>query len=264
MSKWRPSELNCTYVIGDVHGMVAELELIFSRILPLRKSDGGHDQLVMLGDYIDNRPESHQVLDMLLEVQDACGDWAVFLKGNHEAMLIDALKESLSSADYLQWMKSGGDQTLSGYLQRAGTPMDNPYEIAHQRLSAFIPNEHAEFLNTLATYYETDSHIFVHAACDPARSMEDQKDSEHILWDVNMSMMQRPKGMIRRAGVEQTWEKTIVVGHNSTHKGPYRNGKFMMLDASFMSPPGVAVGEMKSGEAMIARVKKQRLVQLQL
>jgi hypothetical protein len=70
--------------------------------------------------------------------------------------------------------------------------------------------------------------------------------------------------MIRRTGVEQSWEKTIVVGHSGGRKGPFRNGKFMNVDASFMIPPGVVVAEMQSGEAMIARIKKQRLVQLTL
>ena len=57
MSKWRPSK-ECIYVIPDVHGMYNELELILSRILPLRKTDGVKDKIVFLGDYVDRRVDS--------------------------------------------------------------------------------------------------------------------------------------------------------------------------------------------------------------
>ena len=46
MSKWRPSPLNCIYVIPDLRGAFPLLNKICDRILPLRKSDGGHDRLV--------------------------------------------------------------------------------------------------------------------------------------------------------------------------------------------------------------------------
>ena len=61
MSKWRPSEKDCLYVIPDIHGAYDLLKLILKQILPLRKSDGGKDHLVLLGDYIDRNIHSIEV-----------------------------------------------------------------------------------------------------------------------------------------------------------------------------------------------------------
>ena len=60
MSKFRPS-FNSIYVIPDIHGHYDQLKLICKRILPLRKSDGGRDTLIFLGDYIDRGPNSPEI-----------------------------------------------------------------------------------------------------------------------------------------------------------------------------------------------------------
>ncbi|NJO18696.1 MAG: hypothetical protein HC877_24110 [Thioploca sp.] len=68
MSKWRPSG-SCIYIIADIHGMFDEFELIMSRILPLRYTGGIEDKLILLGDYIDRRGESHLLIDRLIELK---------------------------------------------------------------------------------------------------------------------------------------------------------------------------------------------------
>ncbi len=61
MSKWRAIDLNCIYVISSVCGSIGPLRLICNRILPLRKSDGGFDQLIMLGNYIGDGKSYYDV-----------------------------------------------------------------------------------------------------------------------------------------------------------------------------------------------------------
>ena len=91
MSKWRPSNLNCLYVIPDIHGAYSLLEKILKRILPLRKSDGGQDKIIFLGDYIDRHVDSHKVLDRIIELKEKYGDSVICLCGNHELMFLEGL-----------------------------------------------------------------------------------------------------------------------------------------------------------------------------
>ena len=113
MSKWRPTGLNCLYVIGDIHGQLEQLKLICKRIFPLRKSDGGKDVLVLLGDYIDRLPESHLVVDFLIAAKKKYKDQLILLRGNHEQLLIDAMNSLRDSNKYMRWMNNGGVKGIS-------------------------------------------------------------------------------------------------------------------------------------------------------
>ena len=69
MSKWRPATTECLYTIADIHGEADLLNKILKRILPLRKSDGIHDKIVFLGDYVDRHKDGHKVLDALIKLK---------------------------------------------------------------------------------------------------------------------------------------------------------------------------------------------------
>jgi serine/threonine protein phosphatase 1 len=254
MSKWRPTSLNCLYVIPDVHGMHEQLQLIFSRILPLRKSDGGKDMLVMLGDYIDRRVESPDVLDLLINVKKKYSDQVVLLTGNHEQMLLDGIKPGLSSADYLFWMGNGGEATLKGYINRAGEDI-SPYSLMRPRVPYFIPDEHIKFMQSLRPYWEFEDWIFVHAGCDPLSPL-DKQDRE--LFTTDRTLMETVRKRLKDKPLP--WEKVVVTGHNGLKSGkPYVRDKFMMLDTSYRGH--LLVVELRSMKAFIAKKGKKRLVQ---
>lgn len=78
--------------IGDIHGCDTALENLLLQVRPAPA-----DQLVFLGDYIDRGPASRAVVDRLLALYTKCR--TVFLRGNHEVMILaargDPLKASL-------------------------------------------------------------------------------------------------------------------------------------------------------------------------
>ena len=119
MSKWRPSK-NCLYVIPDIHGAISKLKLICNRILPLRQNINNKDTLLFLGDYIDRQLDSYRVLDFLIDLKSQYPDQTVFLKGNHEQMLLIAANKVLGRSYSLQdrqhayklWIENGGYQTV--------------------------------------------------------------------------------------------------------------------------------------------------------
>jgi len=258
MSKWRPLNQDCIYVIGDVHGQLAQLQVIFSRILPLRKSDGINDRLVMLGDYVDRGVESHKVLDLLIEKKNKFKDKISLLRGNHESMFLEAIKNGESNpSNYDLWMVNGGESTLLGYLQRKDLPIDNLWSLSRSRLKDLVPEEHIDFLeNKLDNFIETDEHIFVHAGCDPFNDLKYQ-EKNILLYDRSLFKF------VKRMSVSKSklpWKKTIIAGHNTDSSLPFIYDKYIMLDCS--SKLNICVMEINSMEAFIAKFGNGRLVKL--
>jgi serine/threonine protein phosphatase 1 len=235
--------------------MYDQLCLILNRILPLRKSDGAKDILVCLGDYIDRRKDSHKVVDLLMEVRDTFPGQVFLVQGNHERMLLDAAKPSLESSKFLFWMRNGGEQTIFGYLDRAGQPMDNPYTIPRIRLMTFVPNNHIAFFNSLLPFYETDEFIFVHGGCNPQLPLKEQ-EVEEMVFDMSLwnYVQNRPDPL--------PWEKKIVTGHNGRFgaQTPLIRDKFLMLDTSAYDK--LMVTELRSMKACSVKVGKKRLFEL--
>lgn len=264
MSKWRPTHLNCLYVIGDIHGQFKQLKLICNRIFPLRKSDGGKDVLVCLGDYIDRGEDSPAVIDFLIKAKKKYKDQLILLSGNHELMLLKAIEPSVSSNDYLMWMQNGGVQSLRQYLLRkgdpktTGLPVHNPYELPRHRVVDFIPDDHLHFFKTLDKYYETDDYIFVHGGCDPTVPLSAQSPKE-LAWDRGLFEQVTGKVLNKR---HMPWKKTVVTGHNGTSDCPFISEKFMMLDVSYAAK--LMIAELNSMEGFIASRNKSRLVKLDL
>lgn len=262
MSKWRPNEAGNLYVIPDIHGMLNQLELILSRIIPLRFSANKIDKLIFLGDYIDRSIDSHAVIDMLIELKRTYKDQVIFLKGNHEMMFSKVLSEtSIQSFDglnnYLMWMRNGGEQTLLGYLDRQNMNIDNPYKIKRDRIPDIIPKAHISFFNELRNFYETENYIFVHGGCDPFKKLNEQSP-EIITWD--RSLFKHVK-MLKDFKMRCSWSKMIVTGHNTRKNGePFVYDKFMMIDSS--SHNKLNVIELNTMRGFCAKKNKARLVKV--
>jgi serine/threonine protein phosphatase 1 len=163
--------------IGDIHGCSKSLAALIQAIAP-----GPEDTIVTLGDYIDWGPDSRGVVEQLIALAGRCK--LISLLGNHEEMLFAAL-EGHSDRDY--WLKFGGDRTLASYAV-AGP--------------AGIPRHHLDFLKGCRRFYETETHIFVHANYWPNRPMENQT-STALLWE----HLRPDKVYPHYSG------KTVVVGH---------------------------------------------------
>ena len=71
--------------------------------LPVRPND----EIVFLGDYIDRGPDSHGVVSYLIKLRDYLKEnKLVFLKGNHEDMLLSYLE--LSGQHGKMFLPNGG------------------------------------------------------------------------------------------------------------------------------------------------------------
>jgi serine/threonine protein phosphatase 1 len=80
--------MTLTYSIGDVHGCLSKLTELIHRCN--EDAVGRPMRLLFLGDYVDRGTDSRGVIQFLLELQRAQPDRDVFLKGNHEDLLVAA------------------------------------------------------------------------------------------------------------------------------------------------------------------------------
>jgi serine/threonine protein phosphatase 1 len=138
------------FAIGDIHGCNTKLVALLAR-LPVDKEN---DLLVFLGDYINRGPDSRRVLDTLLHVKSTY-DHVVFLKGNHEQMLLDYA--ATGDVETLHMLRSMGiDATAASY----GSSVRGL-----QNLSC-MPAEHQDFLQNLEFSLVAGKYTFTHADMD--------------------------------------------------------------------------------------------------
>lgn len=130
---------------------------------------------VFLGDYIDRGAYSRETVDLLIDRSKRFP--SVFLKGNHEQMLLEVVADPRKLQS---WLKYGGMQTLLSYgmepsqfINNAGLDVDG--------LVRLIPPSHRSFFSQLQPKYSIGDFLFVHAGIDPAVPLNEQNEGD-FLW----------------------------------------------------------------------------------
>ncbi len=169
------------YAIGDIHGRVEPLaQLLESIRRDASRQKADRRVLVFLGDYVDRGPQSRQVID-LLRSDPAPGFEMVFLKGNHEAWLLDFLDDASVGE---RWLAAGGHATLLSY--GVAPPARAPrgaggWEVLRKAFAAEFPEEHKAFLSSLAKTHVEGGYAFTHAGIRPGVPLAEQRE-EDLLW----------------------------------------------------------------------------------
>lgn len=181
-----------TIAIGDIHGCSRALAALIDAIQPEPE-----DLIVALGDHIDRGSDSRGVLEQLIDLQARCR--LIPLLGNHEQILLEALEGNPALPGWTEqrfrmWLEFGGTATLDSY--GPGRRLD------------LIPDRHIAFLASCRDFYETDTHIFVHANYYPFLPMAAQPVSA-LLWESLNDLIPEP----HRSG------KTVIVGHTTQKSG---------------------------------------------
>jgi serine/threonine protein phosphatase 1 len=186
------------FAVGDIHGCYEKLVELM-KILPWSRKNG--DLLLFIGDYVDRGTRSRDVVEFLVKLQKNGGDF-VFLKGNHEKMLLDYY---VDHKDQMLYVANGGAETIASYV-----------EGAIGRKAFELPKDHLQFLQSLKLYYETDEYIFVHAGLRDAVPLPEQSQ-EDLLW-------------IREEFIYSLydWNKRVVFGHTA-------------LETPFVSPGKIGI-----------------------
>ena len=177
------------FAIGDLHGCPDELEVLLTY---LQQEEGVSDEdlIIFIGDYIDRGPNSKAVVDRLLSFARGLEN-VVFLRGNHEDMLLDFLGFGGNMGH--SYLYNGGVETFGSYGISSELP---PEEIAHK-----LPRDHFSFYLNLDSYVLVDDFVFAHAGLNPLRDLKAQLDYD-LFW-------------IRDEFISNihSFQKTVVFGH---------------------------------------------------
>lgn len=180
--------------IGDIHGELEHLEILLDRVIPTEE-----DRVVFLGDYIDRGPKIPETVSYLIEFGKRFPN-TVFLRGNHEQMLIDS--ENGLYQDL--WFYNGGSDTIRQYAKTDG-----------------LFEEHRDFfLSTKLKYrkrVEGVTYYFSHAGWDCYRGLTSQwndPDSNILIWEREHLS---PLGI---AVAEDNWTKGVAVFGHTPLKQP--------------------------------------------
>jgi serine/threonine protein phosphatase 1 len=169
------------YAVGDIHGRLDLLTQLLAMIGEMESiSPADRAILVFLGDYIDRGPNSRGVIE-LLRIGLPERFEPVFLRGNHEEMML----QTLQSPEYFDfWALNGGIATARSYgLDIAqDTPIRDLDSVAICReLADAVPQSHKDFVQALPIKAEAGDYLFVHAGVRPGVPIEAQTDRDCLL-----------------------------------------------------------------------------------
>ncbi len=186
------------YAIGDIHGCFDQLLSLMDMI----DIDFYNETLVFLGDYVDRGVDSYKTIEYLIRLKEY-NENIIFLKGNHEQMLLEFFKSERKRMVYLL---NGGQQTVDSYLREQKSSGDD-----------LFPKKHLEFISSLKMYYTTPDYIFVHAGLREGIKLCEQTSMD-LLW-------------IRDEFIRSDYDfgKQVVFGHTPLKK-PMVTGKKIGID----------------------------------
>ena len=148
-------------VIGDIHGGLRALHQIFERAKVSKE-----DTLIFLGDYVDGWSESPQVIDFLLEINKTNN--CIFIRGNHDELLLDWLTGNTKDIDESMWYHHGGEATVLAYADVTDTKK----------------KIHIDFLNALQDYHlDKENRLFIHAGFTNMNGIHYEYFPKLFYWD---------------------------------------------------------------------------------
>lgn len=148
-------------VVGDIHGGLLALQEVLANA-----NVSSNDKLIFLGDYVDGWSQSPQVLDFLINLQEK--QQCIFIRGNHDQLLLDWLEKSDANFNEEMWFKHGGEATVNAY----------------KHISAEKKLIHIEFLKALQNYYiDNQNRLFVHAGFTNLNGVAFEYFSKLFYWD---------------------------------------------------------------------------------
>ncbi len=207
------------YAIGDIHGCAATLDALLARLADdAGGALGPADVLVFLGDYIDRGPASPAVIDRMLalerDAEAGHGPRCVFLRGNHDQMMLDYVD---GTGDSDLWWVNGGRTTLAAYQTRGDLQ---------------LPFDHIAFLRRTVIAAEASGFAFVHAGLDTRLSVADNLADP----DPGIALWTR-----QHIGADlSAWEMPVVCGHTPVAE-PINLPRLIGVDtgAVFAGRPGM-------------------------
>lgn len=214
-----------TIAVGDIHGDLAALESLLSKLPALHP----RDTLVFLGDYCDRGPDSRQVIARIRALEASAAHRVVVLRGNHEDTWA-----RIFVAPNPGFLLHRGNGCFATWRSFAGRPPAHPEASVSDRdllamldVSTWLPAETVDWMATRPAWFEDEHAIYVHAGLDldpdgDAWLHPSQGREKPLLWSRDPDFYRRYRG------------KRVVFGHTRTRDLPNDHLGFFrsMIEAS--------------------------------
>lgn len=204
------------WIIGDVHGMLDELNSVLAQI----DEKDPEAAYWFVGDFCDRGYNSKGVVDRVLEL----GDRAKAVRGNHDDVFHCILQGKATpytdnqgpdaALECLAWFTNFGmyDTFASYGKDRSAVRMGMHGAYALKGLVDEIPESHKEFYYNLPLTLEGPGFFICHAYVEPQTTLEDalgyEAHRKNMIW-----------GRFEKFQLDQkkSWGKVGYFGHTPTH-----------------------------------------------
>ena len=194
-----------TFAIGDIHGDIAQLFILLSRLPTL----DAQDTIVVLGDYLDRGPHSARVIDYVRRLPMETPAKVVALRGNHEDAWLRVVERGWPG--FVMPPLNGCLAAMRSFVGGAiPAEEEEPQEHEKEPLlrGAFFPKEVVQWMHSLPHYYEDEHALYVHAGLPKKEGRwlhpSEVDDSTALLWLRDEDFFVNYRG------------KLVVFGHTTT------------------------------------------------
>lgn len=170
------------FVVSDLHGRYYE----FIALIAFAGFNIKEDYLIGLGDMVDRGPDSYSVVEWFRQMNIVSEGRIQTLFGNHEHLLLSYVAGHVPEKDYFNKF-IGGKACIDSYESEEAL------------------TKHLSWLSELPHYITIDNYLFVHAAVDVTKPIQDQSLSD-LAWDYNKFYAQDTSSI----------NCTFVYGHTPT------------------------------------------------
>lgn len=198
------SEPPRTVVIGDIHGELAQLEVLLSRLPPLTADD----TLLFLGDYVDRGPRSAQVIEFLrFQLPASTPARVVCLRGNHEDAWLQVARRGFPQ--FILPRANGCRECMRSFTGNEKEPSGEAMRLENEALfsGSFLPDDVVSWMTSLPRWYEDPHAIYVHAGLPRAKGRwlhpSEVEDQRPLVWSRSAEFFNEYQG------------KQVICGHTN-------------------------------------------------
>lgn len=183
------------FITSDIHGYYSLFLKLLDKIQLTKK-----DLLIIMGDSCDRGPQSYELYKKYMELSEQ-GYNIKHILGNHEDMLYKAVQ----SGDDAHWYRNGGEKTDISFSENLGITLEEWKEKDGMKNLEWFVN----WIEQLPLIIEGDKNIFVHAAYDTTKSIDEQ-EHRFLVWSRDDFWTNNKTG------------KAIYFGHTPSKDGKIR------------------------------------------
>jgi serine/threonine protein phosphatase 1 len=162
----KPKITSHIIAFGDIHGCYQAAQTAISLAEDIQA------QAIFLGDYVDRGKSAVKTVNLLIEAKAKHSGW-VFLRGNHDQMLLSLIDKRYRPEDYGKAL---------GYITYNLSQAEDSYN-EWQSYGNVEQEKVTAFLNSTELFYEIEKYIFLHGILRNTEQNITEKSEDELLWN---------------------------------------------------------------------------------